>query len=42
MAQFIPVKGVPSVEQTAELMVREVFRPNEIPEDVVSNTGVQL
>ena len=42
MAHFIPVKGVPSSEQTAELMVREVFRLHGIPEDVVSDREEQF
>ena len=42
MAHFIPVKGVPSAEHTAEVMVREVFKLHGIPDDVVSDRGVQF
>lgn len=42
MANFIPVKGVPSAEDTAEVMVREVFKLHGIPHDVVSDREVQF
>ena len=42
MAHFIPFKGIPSAKQTAELMIREVFRLHGIPDNVVSDRGVQF
>lgn len=42
MAHFIPTKGVPTAEKTAELMIREVFRLHGIPDNVVSDRGVQF
>ncbi|XP_040191841.1 E3 ubiquitin-protein ligase TRIM11-like [Rana temporaria] len=42
MTHFIPVKGVPSAEQTSKLMVREVCKLHGIPDDVMPDRGVQL
>lgn len=42
MAHFIPTKGVPTAEQTAELMLQEIFRLHGIPDDIVSDRGVQF
>ena len=42
MAHFIPYKGLPTAKQTADLVLKEVFRLHGIPDDVVSDRGVQF
>ena len=42
MAHFIPCKGLPTAKQTADLVFREIFRLHGVPDDVVSDRGVQF
>lgn len=42
MAHFVPLPKVPSAKETAELVLRHVFRLHGLPTDVVSDRGPQF
>ena len=42
MVHFIPLSMLPSAKETAEVMLRQVFRHHGFPKDVVSDRGPQF
>ena len=42
MVHFIPLPKLPSAKETAEVMLRHVFRLHGFPKDVVSDRGPQF
>jgi len=40
--RLIPLKGLPTAMETAEIMFNHVFRYYGIPEDIVSDRGPQF
>lgn len=42
MAHFIPMKGAPSATETAKVFIKEIVRLHGIPDDIVSDRGVQF
>ena len=42
MAHFIPIKGLPSAEETAELFIQHVLRLHGVPEEIISDRGSQF
>ncbi|XP_041419736.1 uncharacterized protein LOC121393946 [Xenopus laevis] len=42
MAHFVPLSGVPSAPSTAEVFIKEVVRLHGVPDEIVSDRGVQF
>uniref|UniRef100_A0AAQ6IR55 Gypsy retrotransposon integrase-like protein 1 n=1 Tax=Anabas testudineus TaxID=64144 RepID=A0AAQ6IR55_ANATE len=42
MVHFIPLAGLPSAKETADLLVQHVFRLHGLPRDIVSDRGPQF
>lgn len=42
MAHFLPLRGVPSAEETAKVFVQHIVRLHGVPEEIVSDRGVQF
>ncbi|KAK2905603.1 hypothetical protein Q8A73_009546 [Channa argus] len=42
MAHFIPLPALPTAKETAEVLVRNIFRIHGLPRDVVSDRGPQF
>ncbi|XP_063800275.1 uncharacterized protein LOC134968692, partial [Pseudophryne corroboree] len=42
MAHFIPLTGLPSASKLAQVFIQEIFRLHGLPEEIISDRGVQF
>jgi len=42
MSHFIPTRGLPSAEETAELFIKEIVKLHGIPDEIISDRGTQF
>ncbi|XP_063799977.1 IgGFc-binding protein-like [Pseudophryne corroboree] len=42
MAHFVPLTGLPSASKLAQVFIQEIFRLNGLPEEIISDRGVQF